>query len=531
MNKGRPSLLLAGILVVAGILIYSISSHGADKISKVAQQFRADVIKIDAMNIFGKLEKPAVFFLHEAHTDALAKKDKDCTVCHLTKDDVILSKFKRIENTGRKEVMNIYHQGCISCHGEMKAAREKSGPIECDDCHREKTLYSYSGLPIGFDNSLHFRHSRAQEKKCELCHHEYDEKTKKLFYVKGKEGTCRYCHLTEKKENLSSMREASHIACINCHKKNLVKNLKAGPVNCSGCHDLFAQQKIEKITPIPRIERNQPDIIMVKTGDKGLDSSLKNRMNFVPFDHKAHEGYNDTCRTCHHQDLSKCNRCHTLGGLKDGRNIILEEAMHKTGAEQSCMGCHETNQANQNCAGCHAFIEKNRQDDSSACIICHISPLPGTLEVSEQTGKEAIQAGILLNSRKSITELSNVKEIPEKVVIKGLADAYEPVEFPHLRIIETIVKNIKDKKLASYFHAERGTICQGCHHHSPLTQNPTGCGNCHGKEFTETYLFKPSLMGSYHIKCIGCHSKMGIKKPEGCTGCHSEKKNLRVSVK
>jgi len=195
------------------------------------------------------------------------------------------------------------------------------------------------------------------------------------------------------------------------------------------------------------------------------------------------------------------------------------------------MGCHKTNQANQNCAGCHAFIEKNRQDDSSACIICHISPLPGTSEVSEQTGKEAIQAGILLNSRKSITELSNVKEIPEKVVIKGLADAYEPVEFPHLRIIETIVKNIKDKKLASYFHAERGTICQGCHHHSPLTQNPTGCGNCHGKEFTETYLFKPSLMGSYHIKCIGCHSKMGIKKPEGCTGCHSEKKNLRVSVK
>ncbi|MFO7708505.1 MAG: hypothetical protein R6V84_10065, partial [Desulfobacterales bacterium] len=44
---------------------------------------RADIIRIDGLKQFGSLERPAVVFLHEKHTQALAPKNKDCAACHL----------------------------------------------------------------------------------------------------------------------------------------------------------------------------------------------------------------------------------------------------------------------------------------------------------------------------------------------------------------------------------------------------------------------------------------------------------------
>ena len=72
--------------------------------------------------------------------------------------------------------------------------------------------------PMGMDLSLHFRHSKAAKEKCETCHHEYDEKAKTLFYAKGKEGTCRYCHKERTEENRISMPLASHLSCVECHR-------------------------------------------------------------------------------------------------------------------------------------------------------------------------------------------------------------------------------------------------------------------------------------------------------------------------
>jgi hypothetical protein len=116
MNSGRSLLRWAGFLVVVIVSIYGISVHGVEKLSTNLLPMRADVIKIDAITLFGKLERPPVEFLHEAHTEALAKKNKDCSACHPTEKELIMPKFKRLKDTGRKEVMDIYHTECISCH-------------------------------------------------------------------------------------------------------------------------------------------------------------------------------------------------------------------------------------------------------------------------------------------------------------------------------------------------------------------------------------------------------------------------------
>ena len=44
--------------------------------------FRPDIITFDNMEAFGKLEKTKAIFLHDQHTDALEKKNKDCMACH-----------------------------------------------------------------------------------------------------------------------------------------------------------------------------------------------------------------------------------------------------------------------------------------------------------------------------------------------------------------------------------------------------------------------------------------------------------------
>jgi hypothetical protein len=524
MKKGKCLRRRVWIFAVSIVFAFSSGLHGSGQISDISSGPRADVIKIDTMTAFGKLEKPPVEFLHDAHTKALAKKNKDCTACHLTDKDRISSKFKRIEDIDRKAVMKVYHEGCISCHGDMKLAREKAGPVECDGCHNEKALFSSSRQPMGFDKSLHFRHSEAQEKKCERCHHEYDEKAKKLFYAKDKEGTCRYCHKSETKDNLISMRLASHMACIDCHRKNQAKNLITGPVECSGCHDSTAQQKIEKIASVPRIEGKQPDSVLLKSALRSIPHDIVSldRMNIVPFDHKAHETYTNTCRGCHHESLKPCIECHTLAGTKEGREINLEKAMHQVDTGRSCRGCHLTQQNDKNCVGCHGFMGAGRGNTETSCSPCHIKSVPEKWTSSDPDQEKVVAAG-MLRSRSPVAGTYSQEDIPDTVVIKNLSNQYEAVDFPHRRIINALVGNIKDNKLAAYFHTQQGTMCQGCHHNSPVSKKPPRCENCHGKPFDAQYPLKPGIMGAYHLQCMGCHKEMGMEKPAGCTDCHKKK--------
>jgi len=527
MEKRNSLFRYMGILATAVLFfaLYSVPPAAGKKEIETTLK-RADVLNIDAMKSFGKLERPRVLFLHDLHTDSLEKKGKkyrDCTTCHISENNTLSVKFKRLKDSDKQTVTDIYHTNCIECHKEISRTGEKSGPVECGNCHIENPGTISSGLPPDFDKSLHFQHEKTLEKKCELCHHEYNEKTKKLFYAKEKEGSCRYCHKEQLEENRSSMRQASHFACVNCHLKRMADDKKAGPVKCAGCHDEKNQRMIEKIASVPRMERKQPDQVLI-TADKGkpetADEKKKNWMNPVPFNHIGHEESNQSCRVCHHEELSSCTACHSIEGSEKGEFINLALAMHQQDSEQSCRGCHIKKQRDPNCAGCHAFIRKGKFSEAS-CAICHVD------SVSMNTGaggvkKEEVKR--LLNSRQIIDKLYGDEDIPEKLIIGGLSDKYEPVEFPHRKIVKTLFKNIKGSKLAGSFHMDRGTLCQGCHHNSPVTKKPSTCTSCHLKPFNRNDMMKPGILGAYHRQCMGCHAEMKLEKPAGCTGCHEEKK-------
>ena len=120
MEKERSLLIRAGIsTVVVFLLIYTVGVLKVEALSNPSGQFtsylaRPDVITIDTMAAFGKLERPPVLFLHDQHTDALKEQNKDCMTCHLSENDRLSPKFKRLKDTGRQEVMDIYHVDCMA---------------------------------------------------------------------------------------------------------------------------------------------------------------------------------------------------------------------------------------------------------------------------------------------------------------------------------------------------------------------------------------------------------------------------------
>lgn len=551
MKRTRPILGWTAVLcAVAVMLMNAVGAEGLKTVpAEPPAEKRVDNILID-MSRLGETEKPAVLFSHDLHTEALAKQNQDCFSCHLKEkkpqslisDPALQSeppermsvKFKRLQDTTAGEVRRIYHDNCIRCHMDQWEKGVKAGPVVCGECHKEGPLEKSARKPMGFTNSLHFKHSNhfehseAAMEKCGLCHHEYDEKGKTLFYAKGKEGSCRYCHREVKEENRVSMATASHLSCVECHRLEKAKSQKAGPVTCGGCHDEREQQKIKKIEPVPRMVRNQPDEVFVKTLLPGEAGEIP-RMNPVPFGHRAHEEYNDTCRVCHHESMAACNSCHDLAKpLKEGKGVKLEKAMHQANSEKSCMGCHNLQQRQaKECAGCHVF-RKDPVAEQNACLKCHMkAPADSAAPVSNpELQKEA--ANELLQKRQAVKGTYPAEEIPEKLVMKDLSDKYEQVEFPHRKIVLSLVDRIdgskKAAKLAAYFHDDKATVCQGCHHHSPESPKPPRCGNCHGKPFDQENLQKPGIMAAYHLQCMGCHEAMGLQKPKECLDCHKERK-------
>ena len=115
--------------------------------------------------------------------------------------------------------------------------------------------------------------------------------------------------------------------------------------------------------------------------------------------------------------------------------------------------------------------------------------------------------------------------IPEKVTIGMLTNRFEPAAFPHRKIVNALIDKTRDNRLAGYFHSEKGTLCQGCHHNSPAAKTPPKCISCHSKPFNAKDPFKPGLIAAYHRQCMECHKSMGIAKPvsANCTACHQKK--------
>ena len=83
---GKAGRSWIGIIFVIFVIIISLTctgNYGAKGPVEPTVQKRADIIRIDSMQAFGKLERPPVTFLHQKHTEALAAQNKDCSTCHM----------------------------------------------------------------------------------------------------------------------------------------------------------------------------------------------------------------------------------------------------------------------------------------------------------------------------------------------------------------------------------------------------------------------------------------------------------------
>ncbi|MFC1834647.1 sulfate respiration complex hexadecaheme cytochrome HmcA [Thermodesulfobacteriota bacterium] len=526
-------------------------------------------------------ERPPVPFDHDRHTTAL-KQDgtKGCAVCHLLKEssrsslhqDVKVFKFPKAayDRTDRKALMYAYHEACVGCHKKTAADGKKSGPPIglCGKCHVrkpkiKKVVWAWS--PV-FNYARHAKHVRATEKpaeadginvsgnvriigqttgkKCETCHHIYDEKRKQLIYKKDCENSCRACHKPKDEKNVRSMKKVAHAACIGCHmrlaekvKKEMVEQginqltekdkRRFGPVDCKGCHEEHKTLNPDQIVKIPRLVRGQKDIMDISlvmaekpvTGKTERSSSTvaaRARMKVVPFNHKAHEPRTQFCNTCHHHSLEKCGNCHTVADKgRKGGGVSYEAAFHRAGAKQACVGCHEAAKKQRNCSGCHQNMPNVKP--GSSCKVCHRGPSGGQSEEAAP-----------------IPLFQDKKKVPETLSIKNLEKEFKPAQFPHLKIVNKLVSISNGSSLARRFHGTKEvTLCAGCHHRSDLetaSNKVPACISCHNRAFRPDSLGRPGILGAYHRQCIGCHQAMNQKpKALECVKCHPAKEGVRTA--
>ncbi len=493
MTMHRTTLLL---LVFIAVVV----SGTVCAAEKEPRQVAPTIVTMQFPEAFGEMQRPVVEFDHKAHTEAL--EAEGCETCHRVDEKGVLIPLLKsaFEIDNRDDLIDAVHNSCVGCHRERSVKTLAAGPITCGECHVRRRPGVSVRAAMAFDYSLHARHAKAFEDKCENCHHVYDEATKELKYEKGKEEGCRSCHGTVDEERKLSLANASHRACISCHLKRIRSEQDSGPMLCAGCHDFEQRNAIEKLEEVPRLVRGQPDTLWVHGADA--------KMATVAFNHLGHEPVTGSCSTCHHQTLKPCDECHTFAGSPEGAGVTMAQAYHRSSSEHSCVGCHAQQMAEKQCAGCHQLVSESPADRT--CVICHNGPPPGSSALET--------APTLVDLRLDPLPIPS-DDYPETVVIEFLVDTYEASTLPHAKIVGKLDEMIRESKLAGRFHADTETLCGGCHHHSPVGTRPPPCRACHSGE-AEAARDRPGLKVAYHRQCIGCHVAMNIQK-QGCTDCHA----------
>ncbi len=470
---------------------------GAAQASTAATQQDAHTVGAGTMVLrlpaeLGEPQRPPVVFDHAEHVEEL--EEEGCTACHGTGEDgrLIPRLGTRKQQSNAKRFRNLFHDTCIGCHEQ----REDGGRSDkCAECHKTGPIALPAREPMAFDYSLHHRHIAALDKKCEACHHIYDEQAHKLVYKKGEENACNTCHEEKPEGDKPSLKDASHSSCVACHLARKTKELSAGPVLCAGCHDSESQAKIATLPAVPRLMRGQKDLVWI--------DAPGSKCRKVAFDHKAHENNAKFCTTCHNGTPQRCSECHG-----DDGEATLAQAYHTPDNVQSCVGCHEKQTERKDCAGCHGSMPREVPSESS-CSTCHAGPVPGTSPLPPIVKKVSLAA---------LPAASD--SFPETVIIDELMNLYEPSEMPHRKIVAHLDALVRKDGLATRFHGQTETLCAGCHHHSPVGERPPACSACHNEEMSGA-TDKPALRAAYHRQCVGCHQRMDIEE-QSCTACHAK---------
>ncbi|MCW8984057.1 MAG: cytochrome c family protein [Thermoanaerobaculales bacterium] len=482
------------------VLIAAVACGTVFAAEQPPRQIAPAIVEMQFPAVFGDMQRPAVEFDHSAHTKALEKQG--CETCHrIDENGVLIPSVAAVaEADTRNGLIDAYHDSCIGCHTERADESLAAGPVTCGECHVRRQPGISARSEMAFDYSLHARHAKAYDDKCENCHHVYDEATEKLKYEKGKEEGCGSCHGDVDEERKLSLANASHRACVSCHLERARSELDGGPILCVGCHDSERQNAVKKLEEIPRLMRGQADMMWIHNVDA--------KSATVAFNHLAHEPVTGTCSTCHHQSLKPCDECHSLVGSPEGAGVTMAQAYHLSSSEHSCVGCHAVEAARVQCAGCHHVMGQGPADRT--CVVCHSGPPPGSQALETAPTPVDLRLDPLPNTS---------DDYPETLVIESLVDTYEASTLPHAKIVGKLDDIVRESTLAGRFHTDTATLCSGCHHHSPVGTRPPPCRACHSGEAVATRDL-PGLKVAYHRQCVGCHIAMNIQK-QGCTDCHA----------
>lgn len=455
----------------------------------------------------GELRRPAVPFDHGKHTAVLGKDS--CKQCHSLQENGELRFHSVIPDTASAdEAMHAYHDRCITCHQDRsKAGEAKTGPVTCAECHDHHPGSVEQRAALHFDYALHHRHDKAENGKCETCHHVYDEKEGKLVYKEGEEAACSDCHGEKDEGRTLSLRRAAHDDCVSCHIAREAEGQKSGPQLCVGCHEAeqvnsYMTFDDEEAKAVPRLMRGQPDKTWIRAD--GATAAM------VPFDHAQHEGVTRNCSSCHHQTLRACKECHTLVGTSEGGFVPLERAYHDPNSTHSCVGCHQDEAQKTNCAGCHHALPAPPAEAS--CGKCHTGP---TGPVDPAALPDPVLPPVQMGDLPPVSE-----DFPDEISLEYMPGGdYGPAKLPHRKIVERLDRAARQSGLAARFHGRVETLCAGCHHETPLGSRPPKCASCHANA-SEQVRDRPALKAAFHRQCIECHQQMEIKA--GCTDCHAE---------
>lgn len=515
--------VFAGILLIVFFVIQAnILSAGREN----AMETMENKLVIGRTDVFGVLERPQVLFDHGLHENAMKKEG--CRACHYpdAENNLIFEHAFAQMPKDKNAVKDAYHQKCMSCHMKRIEKGEKYGPVTCGECHDRKRALRATAIPVFvFDFFYHEKHVKELGNKCDPCHHIYDKEDMELVYEQGTEQSCSYCHDLDakrgpflaretgvtKKKGLN-MRKVSHKLCVNCHLSASEQQLKAGPVECTKCHT-GKYRTLDELKNVSRPDRDQPKLLLITVEGR--------MMKEVSFDHESHEKNAMRCRTCHHETLNACKRCHTITGSPDGRWINTADAYHNVFSRSACAGCHAAEKAHKDCAGCHHHLLnmdiQTKGPKKQFCSVCH----SGNAKAAGRA--EKIQASLLTQKR-----------VPDKVTIKILEREYHPSTFPHREIIRKLIDISNDSRMATAFHKNIDSICRGCHHQSlpeaeAENNKPPYCRNCHSTAFEVRNMNRPRLLAAYHRQCLGCHERMELKQT-GCRDCHDEKVEFPAGI-
>ncbi len=546
MGNSRKLPHWIALAVMAMLCLYGITSL-FEALSSAATG-RAEAILIDVIGQRKVLEMPPAVFLHDRHTQALAREGKDCSTCHAETAAGHRGFMRSNEEEDPEKLEQLFHKNCFACHAEKDA-----GPREgqCRLCHDAKAApvpapvadqrgsRAFHAIHAG---SKAIRGPAGSDTNCGACHHIYDAQLQKLIWRSGTEDSCAACHTAKADGRKPSLHTAIHAKCVWCHAdiKATARTEAAaaqdtsaaapasGPDTCAGCHSADPQLARQLPEALPRLMRGQPDTAVMVSEGNGENATAEARgMKPVLFNHKLHEDVAASCRTCHHTRIDACTACHTLEGSPEGRFITLDQAMHSPDSEHSCVGCHRRYvRKNTQCAGCHGALPA----EPSACAVCHaaVPDIPPAADATAPKKAENSPDSSVspVASRVAASPVAP-GDVPEEVKIGSLSSEFEASYFPHRKIYETLLQGIGNNGMAAAFHASPTTLCAACHHHTPQAEllSPPKCASCHGNAGNQAAgdSARPALRAAYHQQCMACHERMQITKPAAtdCAGCHT----------